>query len=196
MRAPIRPGVLLGKARWQLLQGVDPSPTLAAVEVHLAAARERFPWDFNLDTAEVELLRAAWARRSTGRSVEAYLAKATRHAGELLRLAPDEPSGEMLLAEVERLRVEVLEASGSKDRSVLEAACRRGLAHAEKALAISQRLARAHAARAVLLAARAGLAADPAGRRDLQVQAQEAARAALAAEPLLRDDAVRRLASP
>lgn len=188
-------GVLLGKARWQLLQGIDPSPSLAAVEVHLATARERFPWDFNLDTAEVELLRAAWVRRSGGRGAEAHLEKARRHATELVGLAPDEPSGEMLLAEVERLRVEQMAASGSKDRPSIDAPCRRGLEHAAIALAISPNLARAHAARAVLLAAQAGLARDPEGRRDLEVRAREAARAALAAEPLLRDEAVRRLAA-
>jgi len=188
-------GVLLGKARWQLLEGVDPSSTLAAVEAHLAVARERFPWDFNLDTAEVELLRAASALRSAGRGAETHLAKAARHAGELLCLAPDEPSGEMLLAEVERLRAEALQASGPRDPKAIEAACRRGLAHAEKALALGPRLARAHAAQAVLLAVCAELAGDPERRRELAGRAREAARAALAAEPLLRDEAVRRLAA-
>lgn len=188
-------GVLLGKARWQLLQGIDPSSTLVAVGVHLAVARERFPWDFNVDSAEAELLRAEWVHRSGGRDAEAHIAKAARYAAALIRLAPDEPRGEMLLAEVERLRVEVLETSALKDRSVLEAACQRGLEHADRALAINARMSRGHAARAVLLAARASLASDPASRRDLEARARESAREALAAEPLLRDETVRRLAA-
>lgn len=189
-------GVLLSKARWQLLEGVDPASTLAAVDAHMAVTRERFPWDFHLDCSEAELLRAAWARRSGGRSHEGHLQKAGFHATALLRLAPDEPSGEMLLAEVERSRVEALSARPGGVRTEMAVASRRGLGHASRALAISPKLARALAARAVLLQAEATLAGDPEERSRLAGQAREAAGAALAAEPLLRDDAVRRLTAP
>ncbi len=186
-------GVLLGKARWQLLEGVDPASTLAAVDAHLAVTRERFPWDFHLDGGEAELLRAAWARQSGGRSLDGHLQKATLHATTLLRLAPDEPSGEMLLAEVERSRVEALSGRSGAVRTEIAEACRRGLDHASRALAISPKLARALAARATLLQAQATLAGDPEERQRLVGQARDAAGAALAAEPLLRDDGVRRL---
>jgi len=188
-------GVLLGKARWQLLQGIDPGASLAAVEVHLAAARERSFWDFNLDTAEVELVRAAWVGRSGGQGADAHLEKARHYATVLVGLAPDEPSGEMLLAEVERSWVEMELGAGPNDRRAIDVACRRGLEHAARALAISPKLARAHAVRAVLLAAQAELARDPEHRRDLAARAREAARAAVAAEPLLRDEVVHRLAA-
>lgn len=188
-------GVLLSKARWQLLGGVDPAPTLLAVEAHLAVVRERFPWDFNLDSGETALLRAAWARRSGGPGLDGHLRTATQRATELQRLAPDEPSGELLLAEVERLRVEALSARSPVARAEIALACRRGLEHAARALAISPKLARALAARAVLLQTQADQTADPEERHRLTGQAREAAREALAAEPLLRDDAVRTLAS-
>lgn len=188
-------GVLLGKARWQLLSGVDPAPTLLAVEAHLAVVRERFPWDFNLDSGETALLRAAWARRAGGLDFDGHLRTATRHARELLRIAPDEPSGEMLLAEVERIRVEALSGS-SQRRTEAAAACRLGLEHASRALALSPKLARALAARAVLLRVQADLAPDPAAGVRLGEMAREAARAALAAEPLLRDDTARAIAAP
>jgi eukaryotic-like serine/threonine-protein kinase len=186
-------GVLLVRARFEVRHGVDPAATLTRLRGHLETFRTSFPWDFHLDSAETALVETTWARQR-GQAAAGPLARAARHAQALIGLSPEEASGEMLLAEVQRVRAGGLVDGSGRGRAALAATCRVGLEHAARALAVNPTLARALAARAALLAAQATLRTDLVARRQLEDAAREAARAALAAEPTLDDDAVRRLA--